>query len=222
MKKINGFIVFALLVSSCAVPTDITERLATITTGESYGSVIAKLGTPKEFKTQGNARVIRYCNYGWVADETVLIGFVDNKVVRIERGAKCGPKLAMPAPVKIPTILSNPQSAKIMLFGGKNNKTFLGCLTCSQYETSSVHSKYSDFGSRYSSSSIWNNYGDFGSRYGSYSACNTRASNPPVIVDDKGTFYAYLSLNSSKQGIRANSPSSVSGIYTWLVEEVCD
>jgi len=120
------------------------------------------------------------------------------------------------------SLLANAQSNKIMLFGGKNNKTFLGCLTCSEYDSSSAHNTYSAFGSEYSSSSIWNNYSDYGSMYGAYSACNTNATNPPVLVDNNGTFYAYLSLNPSKQNIRANSPSSVSGIYKWLEEEVCD
>mgnify|MGYP006083188073 CR=1 FL=1 len=121
------------------------------------------------------------------------------------------------------SVLASAQSNKIMLFGGKNNKTFLGCLTCSNFDGSSVHNTFSDFGSNdFSSSSIWNNYSDYGSMYGAYSACSTNATNPPVLVDDNGTFYAYLSLNPSKQNIRANSPSSVSGIYKWLEEEVCD
>jgi hypothetical protein len=114
-----------------------------------------------------------------------------------------------------------PSATKLMLFGGRNNAVFLGCLTCSEYDTSSTHNQNGEFGSQYSNTSIWNNFSEYGSRYSSYSACNSSASSPPVIVDDEGTFYANLSLNRSNQNIRANRASSVSGIYTWLEDEVC-
>lgn len=83
----------------------------------------------------------------------------------------------------------------LLIFGGKNNNTFLGCLNCNKYDTSSIWNKYGDNGSKYSSNSIWNKYGEYGGKYSSYSPFNKYASNPPVIVDREGNFYGYFTSN---------------------------
>lgn len=86
-------------------------------------------------------------------------------------------------------------TVKLMIFGGANHDTYLGCLTCPEYATDSVRNQYGSYGSAYSSTSIFNRYGQFGSPYSSYSACNPYASDPPVIVDGIGAFYGRLTLN---------------------------
>jgi hypothetical protein len=62
------------------------------------------------------------------------------------------------------------QSSKpeLLLFGGKNNKTFLGCITCNRLSDISIWNKFGDYGSRFSDTSIWNKFGDYGSRYSDY------------------------------------------------------
>src|SRR5713226_4729661 len=88
---------------------------------------------------------------------------------------------------------SAPQySTKLMIFGGLDHKTYLGCLSCNEYATDSVFNSYGSNGSPYSSESIWNQYSEFGSRYSTYSACNPYASDPPVIVDHDGAYYGRL------------------------------
>ena len=84
---------------------------------------------------------------------------------------------------------------EILVFGGEGHKTFLGCLTCSEYDTSSLYNKYGNFGSSYSATSIFNRYSEFGSAYSSHSACNKYASDPPVLVDRGGNFYGRLTMN---------------------------
>ena len=84
---------------------------------------------------------------------------------------------------------------EILVFGGSGHKTFLGCLTCSEYNSSSLLNQYGSYGSAYSSTSIFNKYGDFGSPYSSHSACNQYANDPPVLVDRSGAFYGRLTLN---------------------------
>lgn len=84
---------------------------------------------------------------------------------------------------------------KLMLFGGEGHETYLGCLNCSQYASDSVFNAYGTHGSPYSSDSIWNKYGTFGSPYSSESACNPYATDPPVIVDQDGSYYGRLTLN---------------------------
>lgn len=40
-----------------------------------------------------------------------------------------------------------PQTTKaLLLFGGENHKTFLGCLNCSEYDSESVFNQYGSFG----------------------------------------------------------------------------
>ena len=84
---------------------------------------------------------------------------------------------------------------KLMLFGGQNNKTYLGCLSCSEYSSDSILNEYGNYGSEYSDKSIWNEYGNFGSEYSQYSPWNSYAMHPPVIVDEQGNFYGYFTIN---------------------------
>ncbi len=86
---------------------------------------------------------------------------------------------------------------KVMIFGGAGHKIYLGCISCSQYDSDSILNYYGNYGSRYSSTSILNSYSDFGSRYSNYSACNPYASDPPVIVNSQGTFYGRLTINQN-------------------------
>ncbi len=113
---------------------------------------------------------------------------------------------------------SAPQSEtiKLMIFGGEAHKTYLGCLNCSQYATDSVFNEYGQHGSPYSSESIWNHYGEYGSAYSQYGACNSYATDPPVIVDSAGRFYGRLTLNTyhAEFGAGAN-------YYNWLKQSVC-
>jgi hypothetical protein len=102
------------------------------------------------------------------------------------------------APVYAPAAVSAAPAGpvKLMLFGGSGHRTYLGCLTCPEYDTDSVFCSYGDHGSTYSSTSIHTTYGEFGSSYSSYSACSTYASDPPVIVDQNGGYYGRFSITS--------------------------
>lgn len=106
---------------------------------------------------------------------------------------------------------------EMLLFGGDGHKTFLGCLSCNQYASGSVHNRYSDFGSRYSQTSIFNRYADFGSRYSQFSACNPNAADPPVIVGRDGAFFGKLTLNKY-------APGAIKGasLVAWLVGVCAD
>ena len=84
------------------------------------------------------------------------------------------------------------------IYGGKDHDVYLGCLTCSEYSSESIWNEYSQYGNEYNSNSIWNEYGTYGNEYSSYSPWNEYASNPPVIVDKKGNFYGYFTVNEYK------------------------
>lgn len=112
---------------------------------------------------------------------------------------------------------SAPQSfSKVMIFGGQDHKTYLGCLSCNEYASDSVYNSYGNSGSPFSTQSIWSHYSEYGSPYSSYSACKPYASDPPVIVDQNGIFYGRLTLNEYH-------PQRGSGArYSdWLKVKVC-
>lgn len=104
---------------------------------------------------------------------------------------------------------------KIMIFGGSEHDTYLGCLSCSEYSSESVFNEFSQFGSSYSTNSIYNSLSRFGSRLSTYSACSRTASDPPVIVNQDGDYYGRLTINNSH-------PDQISSreILSWL-RSVC-
>ena len=109
------------------------------------------------------------------------------------------------------------ETVKLMIFGGVDHKTYLGCLNCSQYAADSVNNEFGPNGSRYASESIWNHYGEYGSAFSMYGACNAYATDPPVIVDGFGKYYGRLSLNRyhAELGLGAR-------YYSWLSQTVCE
>ena len=87
------------------------------------------------------------------------------------------------------------QTGELLLFGGRNHETFLGCLNCSRFDSGSVCSRFGDYGSRFSDTSIWSRFGTYGSRFSNDSPWGQFASNPPVVVDREGNSYGYLTLS---------------------------
>lgn len=104
---------------------------------------------------------------------------------------------------------------ELLIFSDENPRVFLGCLSCSEYDSRSVKNEYGSFGNPYSSTSIASSYGKYGSAYSSTSACNQYATSPPLVVDGNGTYYGRLSLNTFKQGQLAGS-----AVIAWL-EGMC-
>ncbi len=103
-----------------------------------------------------------------------------------------------------------------MLFGGSNHDVYLGCFNCSDIASGSIHNDIGKYGSDISSSSIFNDIGKYGSDISEYSPCNDIASNPPVLVDEAGAFYGYLTLNY----IKAKAITDPD-ILAWLKYKVC-
>lgn len=115
--------------------------------------------------------------------------------------------------------------ARMLIFGGPNQTTYLGCLDCGAYHPESVTNRYSKYGSRYGSESIHNPYSSYGSRYSSYSACNPYASSPPIVRNESGRVYGKLTIN------RYSFPNlqytyipffNYKSVADWLEDEVCD
>jgi hypothetical protein len=87
------------------------------------------------------------------------------------------------------------QTPSLLLFGGNDHKTFLGCLNCSEFDSGSVCNQFGSVGSQFNSESIWNQFGHYGSQFSSDSLWNQFSSSGPVIVDNAGQFYGRFTAN---------------------------
>lgn len=94
-------------------------------------------------------------------------------------------------------------STVLYIYGGENEKDYLGKLNASKYDSESIWNEYGKYGNKYNSKSIWNAYGTYGNKYNSYSPFNEHGSNPPVLRDKNGKFYGYFTANKYKSK-RAN------------------
>jgi hypothetical protein len=88
---------------------------------------------------------------------------------------------------------------EILIFGGDNNKEFLGCLTCNEMAGNSVWNEMSQYGWK-NGFGKWNSFGQYKNPFSSYSACNEYTSNGPVLVDRDGKFYGRLTMNEYARG----------------------
>jgi hypothetical protein len=88
----------------------------------------------------------------------------------------------------------NANSKDILIFGGDNNKDFLGCLTCNEMSGNSIWNEMSTYGWK-NGFGKWNPFGQYKNPFSSYSACNEFTQNGPVLVDREGNFYGRLSIN---------------------------
>jgi hypothetical protein len=109
------------------------------------------------------------------------------------------------------------QPSKLMLFAGEGHKTYLGCLSCSEYANDSVLNKYGPHGSAFSAESVMNKHSPYGGRHGAYSPCNPFSADPPIIVDDQGNSYGRLTINKFNSERTRNTVA-----LEWLTSSVCE
>lgn len=87
------------------------------------------------------------------------------------------------------------QNKALLLFGGEDHKTFLGCLNCSKLSPNSVCNKFGTYGSKFQADSIWNQFGTYGSKFSTDSPWNKFSTSAPIVVDSDGGSYGYFSAN---------------------------
>jgi hypothetical protein len=108
------------------------------------------------------------------------------------------------------------EAKDLLIFGGSGHDEFLGCLTCSEYDSDSVCNGYGTYGNEYSSSGMWNEYSGFGNEYSSDSPWNEYSSSKsiPVLVDSEGNFYGYFTINE----YRSDAVEFASEMNDWFDE----
>ncbi len=111
----------------------------------------------------------------------------NNKVVMITYS-----EAGTPSPETEPIVGGLTYDFPFHLYSDDGEYNYLGKLVTGKHDTDGLWNDYSNYGGKYGENSIWNKYGDYGSKYGQYSAFYKYASNPPLIVDDNGEIFGYL------------------------------
>lgn len=112
------------------------------------------------------------------------------------RHAICGVAAVILLALSLAPRISAQQQKALLLFGGKDHKTFLGCLNCAETSQLSICNQFGTYGSAFQTDSIWDGFGEFGSEFSEYSPWNDFSTNAPIIVDKDGSSYGYFTTNS--------------------------
>lgn len=86
----------------------------------------------------------------------------------------------------------------LYIYGGKDHDVYLGKFNGSKYDTESIWNSNGKYGSKYNANSIWNTNGTYGGKFSQYSPWNSNASYPPVLKDERGKEYGYLTADKYK------------------------
>lgn len=108
-----------------------------------------------------------------------------------------------------------PQALQLLLYGGADGVTYLGCLTCNQFHLESVCNQFGTYGSQFAANSIWNQFGTYGSQFSSYSPWNQFSSSGPAIYGTDTLFYGYFTVNRFRSQ-RTQIQVAVATLERWL------
>jgi hypothetical protein len=89
------------------------------------------------------------------------------------------------------------QTPQLLLFGGEDQKTFLGCLNCSPSDSRSICDQFGEYGSESNGESIWSQFGNFGSNFSNDSPWNQFSTSGPMVMDKSGQSYGRFTSNRS-------------------------
>jgi hypothetical protein len=98
----------------------------------------------------------------------------------------------------------------LVVFGGANHEVFLGCL-CDGERPDSVFNLSGEHGSDVAPASIRNKFSPYGSNHDDTSACDAKATHPPVVLTSQGKSLGLLTVNPDLKR-RITTPS----VADWL------
>jgi hypothetical protein len=104
-----------------------------------------------------------------------------------------------------------------------NNIIYLGCWTCNQFDSNSIHNSFSNYGNSFSSLSIRNAFSTYGNPFSPKSACNTLGNDAPNLFDGIGEYYGRISTNQFSTDSICNTGSSFySSVDCATLNTYCD
>jgi hypothetical protein len=101
---------------------------------------------------------------------------------------------------------------RVLLFGGPEQKDFLGCVNCDASEPYSIWNPKSDYGSPAHPLSIWNREGRYGSEGSPHSPWSRKPQSVPVAVDRAGNVCGNFAVDRSFPG------RVTDGYLVWVLE----
>ena len=106
-------------------------------------------------------------------------------------------------------LTSNGSWGVYYVFSGKNHDEFIGCLDCEHYSQSSVCNKFGPFGNEFSPTSMFNSRSEYGNILSVKSPWQNIGFEPrsgtPVLVDDKGNYFGYWTIDINIPGAFINA-----------------
>lgn len=105
---------------------------------------------------------------------------------------------------------SEASDCELLIFGGPIREVFLGCLS-DHSRPDSVFNLRGEHGSHLSSLSLRNKFGPYGSNHDDTSACNAKATHPPIVVAADGKSLGLLTVNPQLKR-RIDAPA----VTSWL------
>lgn len=114
------------------------------------------------------------------------------------------------------------QEPDFLLYGGKSQTQFLGCLNCSRFEKSSVWNKLGPHGSEFDEATIWSKTGVYGSQYSKLSPWHRHSTEAPEIRDREGTSYGRFTRNLHGDRTKVESLLWILDNYDYVIGNLND
>ncbi|TQV81792.1 hypothetical protein [Denitrobaculum tricleocarpae] len=114
------------------------------------------------------------------------------------------------------------QEPEFLLYGGKGQTQFLGCLNCSRFDKSSVWNKLGPHGSEFDEATIWSKTGVYGSQYSSLSPWHRHSTEAPEIRDRDGKSYGRFTRNQHGDRTKVESLLWILENYDYVIENLND
>ena len=146
-------------------------------------TLIALIGCGKDSESSDNSSIL---------EESDKIGIDPDNEIDIDPDNEIG------IDQNLQTALSSSTAVHVLYLDSidSEDSKYLGCWTCSSYDSNSIHNDYSTYGNKYNSDSIRNNYGSYGNPYSSKSPCNSfLVTDAPYLYDENHNYFGRLSLN---------------------------
>ncbi|NIA71575.1 hypothetical protein HBA54_23570 [Pelagibius litoralis] len=112
------------------------------------------------------------------------------------------------------------QEPEYLLYGGKGQNTFLGCLNCSRFDNTSIWNKLGPHGSEFDNATIWSKTGVYGSPYQTLSPWNRNSFEGPVVRDKDGNSYGKFTRNQFDDQTKVESLLWILENYDYVISNL--
>ncbi len=109
------------------------------------------------------------------------------------------------------------QEPEYLLYGGKDQNVFLGCLNCSRFDSSSIWNQLGPHGSEFDNATIWSKTGIYGSPYQELSPWHPHSFEGPEVRDKTGKSYGKFTRNPFDDQTKVESLLWILNNYDYVI-----